>query len=81
MRIALLPDLAKLPMSLHPVLVYDPRDPFTTVPRASVRAKPFAASAAVPGAPGSLKGVRRSGACRHPSLVPFVRSLEVRRPL
>jgi Asp-tRNA(Asn)/Glu-tRNA(Gln) amidotransferase A subunit family amidase len=37
---------------------YDPRDPFTTVPRASVREEPYAASAAAPGAPGSLKGVR-----------------------
>jgi Asp-tRNA(Asn)/Glu-tRNA(Gln) amidotransferase A subunit family amidase len=37
---------------------YDPRDPFTTVPRASVREEPFAASAAAPGAPGSLAGVR-----------------------
>jgi amidase len=37
---------------------YDPRDPFTTVPRASVRDEPFAASAAAPGSAGSLKGVR-----------------------
>src|SRR6185503_6535234 len=37
---------------------YDPRDPFTTVPRASVREEPYATSAAAPGAPGSLKGVR-----------------------
>jgi len=37
---------------------YDPRDPFTTVSRASVRDESFAASAASPGAPGSLTGVR-----------------------
>jgi len=37
---------------------YDPRDIFTTVPRSSVLAKPYAASAAAPGAPGSLGGVR-----------------------
>ena len=37
---------------------YDPRDVFTTVPRASVSATPYAASAATPGTAGSLKGVR-----------------------
>ena len=37
---------------------YDPRDPFTTVARASVSDEPFAASAATPGSAGSLKGVR-----------------------
>jgi Asp-tRNA(Asn)/Glu-tRNA(Gln) amidotransferase A subunit family amidase len=37
---------------------YDSRDPFTTVPRASVRADSFAAHASAPGSPGSLKGVR-----------------------
>ena len=37
---------------------YDPRDVFTTVPRASVRDGGYAASAATPGTPGSLKGVR-----------------------
>ena len=37
---------------------YDPRDVFTTVPRASVLATSYAASAAAPGTPGSLKGIR-----------------------
>jgi Asp-tRNA(Asn)/Glu-tRNA(Gln) amidotransferase A subunit family amidase len=37
---------------------YDARDVFTTVPRASVREQPYAANAAEPGSPGSLKGVR-----------------------
>ena len=37
---------------------YDPRDVFTTVPRASVRETPYAQSAAAPGSPGALKGVR-----------------------
>ena len=36
----------------------DPRDVFTTVPRSSVLAGSYAASAAAAGAPGSLKGVR-----------------------
>ena len=37
---------------------YDPRDVFTTVPRASIVNGSFAAAASSPGAPGSLKGVR-----------------------
>ena len=37
---------------------YDPRDVFTTVPRASVLDGPYAAHAASPGAAGSLKGIR-----------------------
>jgi Asp-tRNA(Asn)/Glu-tRNA(Gln) amidotransferase A subunit family amidase len=37
---------------------YDSRDVFTTVPRASVRERPYAESAAATGAPGALKGVR-----------------------
>ena len=37
---------------------YDPRDVFTTVPRASVLETSYAASAASPGASGSLNGVR-----------------------
>jgi Asp-tRNA(Asn)/Glu-tRNA(Gln) amidotransferase A subunit family amidase len=37
---------------------YDPRDVFTTVPRASVRDGSFAAAAAASGTPGSLNGVR-----------------------
>jgi amidase len=37
---------------------YDPRDIFTTVPRSSVLATPYAASALTSGAAGSLRGVR-----------------------
>jgi Asp-tRNA(Asn)/Glu-tRNA(Gln) amidotransferase A subunit family amidase len=37
---------------------YDPRDPFTTVPRASVLSEPYAACAMHDGAPGALKGTR-----------------------
>jgi len=37
---------------------YDPRDIFTTVARSSILSKPYAASAATPGTPGSLKGMR-----------------------
>jgi hypothetical protein len=37
---------------------YDPRDVFTTVPRASASDMPYSASAAVPGSAGALKGVR-----------------------
>ena len=37
---------------------YDPRDPFTTVPRASVLTTPYAGHVASSGAPGALAGVR-----------------------
>ncbi len=37
---------------------YDPRDPFTTVPRSSVLATPYASHAAMPGTPGALAGLR-----------------------
>jgi amidase len=37
---------------------YDPRDPYTTVPRSSVLSAPYARHAKMPGAPGALKGVR-----------------------
>ena len=37
---------------------YDPRDPFTTVPRSSVLASPYAGHARMPGTPGALKGIR-----------------------
>jgi Asp-tRNA(Asn)/Glu-tRNA(Gln) amidotransferase A subunit family amidase len=37
---------------------YDPRDPFTTVPRSSVLDTPYARHAAASGAAGALKGVR-----------------------
>jgi hypothetical protein len=37
---------------------YDPRDPFTTVPRSSVLSTPYASHATAPGTQGSLRGVR-----------------------
>jgi Asp-tRNA(Asn)/Glu-tRNA(Gln) amidotransferase A subunit family amidase len=37
---------------------YDPRDPFTTVPRSAVLSHPYADTATMPGTPGSLKGMR-----------------------
>ena len=37
---------------------YDPRDPYTTVPRSSVLSTPYASHARMSGAPGTLKGVR-----------------------
>lgn len=37
---------------------YDPRDVFTTVPRSTVLSHPYAETAAMPGTPGSLTGMR-----------------------
>ncbi len=37
---------------------YDPRDPFTTVPRSSVLSTPYASHAQMPGTPGALAGMR-----------------------
>jgi Asp-tRNA(Asn)/Glu-tRNA(Gln) amidotransferase A subunit family amidase len=37
---------------------YDPRDPYTTVPRSSVLGTPYAGHARMSGVPGSLKGMR-----------------------
>src|ERR1700712_4980323 len=37
---------------------YDPRDPFTTVPRSSVLSTPYAGHAKSAGTPGALKGLR-----------------------
>jgi amidase len=37
---------------------YDPRDPYTTVPRSSVLPTPYASHATMPGTPGALSGVR-----------------------
>jgi len=37
---------------------YDPRDPYTTVPRSSVSSTPYAGHARMSGAPGALKGLR-----------------------
>jgi Asp-tRNA(Asn)/Glu-tRNA(Gln) amidotransferase A subunit family amidase len=37
---------------------YDPRDPYTTVPRSSVLSTAYASHATAPGVPGALRGVR-----------------------
>jgi Asp-tRNA(Asn)/Glu-tRNA(Gln) amidotransferase A subunit family amidase len=37
---------------------YDPRDPYTTVPRSSVLGTPYASHARASGAPGALRGIR-----------------------
>jgi amidase len=37
---------------------YDPRDPFTTVPRFSILPTPYAGHATMPGTPGALAGMR-----------------------
>lgn len=37
---------------------YDPRDPFTAVPRSSILSTPYASHARMPGMPGALKGMR-----------------------
>ena len=37
---------------------YDPRDPYTTVPRSSVLRTPYASHATMPGTPGALRGLR-----------------------
>jgi amidase len=48
---------------------YDPRDPFTTVPRASVLSTPYASHAHASGAPGVLKDIRL-GVIRESMLIP-----------
>jgi amidase len=48
---------------------YDPRDPFTTVPRSSVLDSGYACHAAMTGEPGALKGMRL-GIIRESMLVP-----------
>src|SRR5216110_3088725 len=37
---------------------YDPRDPYTTVPRSSVSSTPYASHAKTPGRPGALRDMR-----------------------
>jgi Asp-tRNA(Asn)/Glu-tRNA(Gln) amidotransferase A subunit family amidase len=37
---------------------YDPREPFSTVPRSSILSHPYADTAATPGTPGALRGMR-----------------------
>jgi hypothetical protein len=48
---------------------YDPRDPFTTVPRSSVLSTPYASHIATSGARGALAGIRL-GVIRESMLVP-----------
>lgn len=54
---------------------YDPRDPYTTVPRSSVLNTSYAGHAKMTGAPGSLKGVR-IGIVRESMLNPGVKAAE-----
>src|SRR5256714_5328338 len=54
---------------------YDPRDPFTTVPRSSVLTTRYASHAKMSGAPGALKGVR-IGIIRESMLNPGVKAVE-----
>ena len=55
-----LADCAKVLDALHdPVRgYYDPRDPFTTVPRSSILSTRYASHATMPGADGALAGMR-----------------------
>jgi amidase len=48
---------------------YDPRDPFTTVPRSSILTTPYASHATMQGTPGALAG-RRIGVIRESMVVP-----------
>ncbi|HYC46680.1 MAG TPA: amidase family protein [Burkholderiales bacterium] len=54
---------------------YDPRDPYTTVPRPSVLREGYAAHATATGAPGELHGVR-IGIVRESMLNPGVKAAE-----
>ena len=48
---------------------YDPRDPFTTVPRSSILNTPYASHVSIDGAPGSLTGIRL-GVIRESMIIP-----------
>jgi len=54
---------------------YDPRDPYTTVPRSSVLTSGYAVHASASGAPGALKGMR-IGIVRESMLNPGVKAAE-----
>jgi amidase len=54
---------------------YDPRDPFTTVPRSSVLSTGYTVHAQASGAPGALKGMR-IGIVRESMLNPGVKAAE-----
>ena len=66
-----LADCAKILDALKDPLegYYDPRDPFTTVPRSSVLSTPYASHTAASGAGGSLRGIRL-GVIRESMLTP-----------
>src|SRR5262249_52109939 len=66
-----LADCARVLDALHdPVRgYYDPRDPFTTVPRSSILSTRYASHAAAPGPPGTLTGMRL-GVIREPTVRP-----------
>jgi amidase len=49
---------------------YDPRDPYTTVPRPSVLSTPYASHATMTGGPGSLTGMRL-GVIRESMVIPL----------
>jgi Asp-tRNA(Asn)/Glu-tRNA(Gln) amidotransferase A subunit family amidase len=53
---------------------YDPRDPYTTVPRSSVLSTPYASHAKMPGEAGALSGIR-IGVIRE-SMLPSARHVE-----
>jgi len=48
---------------------YDPRDPFTTVPRSSTLGTPYAEHVGMPGTPGALRGMR-IGVIRESMIIP-----------
>ena len=54
---------------------YDPRDPYTTVPRSSVLSTPYASHAKMSGRPGALKGMR-IGIVRESMLNPGTKAAE-----
>jgi amidase len=54
---------------------YDPRDPYTTVPRSSILSSGYTTHAAASGAPGALNGVR-IGIVRESMLNPGVKAAE-----
>jgi len=64
-------DCAKVLDALkHPVEgYYDPRDPYTTVPRSSVLSSPYASHTTMTGKPGSLKDMRL-GVIRESMVIP-----------
>jgi amidase len=55
---------------------YDPRDPFTTVPRSSILSTSYARHATMPGTPGALRGMR-IGVIRESMVYPSGSLMEV----